>query len=78
MKRSGDLGRFFTMVLCIVLPRTRTPAAQGQNDLPETALTTAGVAVEKLILVELAINSSRQDALQTIFSDRVDISITGF
>jgi hypothetical protein len=31
------------------------------------------VGVEKLILRELAENSSRQDALQAIFSDRVDI-----
>jgi hypothetical protein len=31
------------------------------------------VGVEKLILLELAENSSSQDALQTIFSDRVDI-----
>jgi len=39
-----------------------------QSQLLETA-----VAVEKLILGELAKNSLRQDALQTIFSDRVDI-----
>jgi hypothetical protein len=32
-----------------------------------------GVGVEKLILGEFAKNSSRQDALQAIFSDRVDI-----
>jgi hypothetical protein len=36
-------------------------------------LVLTGVGVEKLILGELAENSSRQDALQAIFSDRVDI-----
>jgi hypothetical protein len=32
-----------------------------------------GVAVEKLILGELRENSSREDALQSFFSDWVDI-----
>ena len=36
------------------------------------------MGVEKPILQELAENSSRQDTLQTIFSDRMDISIAGF
>src|ERR1700678_137411 len=35
--------------------------------------TDSSVAVEKLLLGELAKNSSRQDALQAIFSDRVGI-----
>jgi hypothetical protein len=40
---------------------------------PIDLLTPTGVGVEKLILGELAENSSRQDALQAIFSDQVDI-----
>jgi hypothetical protein len=36
-------------------------------------LMTTGVSVEKLILARLAENSSRQDALQAIFSGWVDI-----
>ena len=39
----------------------------------DRALTRTGVGVEKLILGEPAENSSFQDALQAIFSDRVNI-----
>jgi len=38
-----------------------------------TPVLTLIVAVEKVICGKLAENSSRQDALQAIFSDRVDI-----
>jgi hypothetical protein len=47
----------------VVRAGARTPSQLAPTD----------VGVEKLIPLELAENSSRQDALQAIFSDRVDI-----
>jgi hypothetical protein len=60
-----------SVIAAVSLPRSRPVFA----DLPghDPGLTRIGVGVEKLILWELAENSSRQDALQTIFSDGVDI-----
>jgi hypothetical protein len=44
-----------------------------ENRLAKSHLVLTGVVVEKLILGESAENSSRQDALQAIFSARLDI-----